>query len=103
MKTSIKQHESIYLLLSDVRGTNIPKDAVSFLQDDNWQGFDKSLLDDLSDPYNEYYWDTWDVILNNAFYMSNGNKFTLWQDGDLFAYCYELMSDEEKENFSFDA
>jgi len=42
------------------------------------------------------------MILNNARYTDkNGNVWRLMQDGDLWAYCFELMTDEEKENFGF--
>lgn len=87
---------SVLILLSDARGIYIPRDAVDFLQDDQWQEFDKSVLEDLADPYNEYYWETWDHVLNNAQYVDDsGNNWHLWQDGDLFAYCDELMTDQE--------
>ena len=92
----------IKLLLSDAHGIYIPKTF--------YDGFDLSAwnvnhrtIDDLSDPHKEYYWDTWEVVLNNSFLIDkDGHKWTLWQDGNLWAICDDLMTDEEKHNFGFD-
>ena len=50
-------------------------------------------------PDEEYYWDAWWEICQNGYFLENGHKWLLWQDGDLFAYCEELMSDEDFKNF----
>lgn len=58
---------------------------------------------DACNPDSEWYWDAWEYILNNAkFKHTNGYTYCLLQDGDLWAYCLELMTDEEKQNFGFD-
>lgn len=51
-------------------------------------------------PDDFYYWETWAHILDHAEYTDeNGYVWRLHHDGDLWAYCEELMTDEEKENF----
>ena len=38
--------------------------------------------------------------MDNAFFIDkNGNKWFLYQDGDLFAVCNELLTDEEYAEF----
>ena len=44
----------------------------------------KQEADDLSDPENDYYWEAWDDILNKKFIIQ-GKKYTLYEDGDLWA------------------
>lgn len=48
----------------------------------------------------EWYWESWNNILDNAEYVDeSGNIWRLYQDGDLFAICEDLMSDADYENF----
>ena len=92
----------IQLLLSDARGIYIPRDFVKNFDLTEWQGIPEDAVKDCENPENEYYWDSWEMILNNARYTDkNGNVWRLMQDGDLWVYCFELMTDEEKENFGF--
>lgn len=95
----------INLLLSDARGIYIPRDFYKSFDLNGWNinSGEVNGIEDLSNPENTYYWDTWDMVLTNAFFIDkDGNKWTLHQDGDLWAICYELMTDEEKHNFRFD-
>lgn len=105
---------AINLILSDARGTFIPRDFVT-------DGYNEIAIEhckawglteqnseywiDASDPDSEFYWDSWEWILNNAKFTDEvtGDVFTLHQDGDLWGICYEKMTKEEKENFGFDA
>ena len=92
----------IQLLLSDARGIYIPMNFVEFFDLSQWN-IDSKYIERLSSPDNEWYWDNWDVVLNNAKHTdSEGNVWTLWQDGDLWAVCPVLMTDEEKQNFGFE-
>jgi len=92
----------IRLLLSDSRGVYIPRAFVECFDLNQWN-IDSKYTERLSSPDNEWYWDNWDVVLNNAKHIDNGgNVWTLWQDGDLWAICHELMTDEEKTNFGFE-
>jgi hypothetical protein len=76
----------IEILLSDARGIYIPRD---FLDCYSWEGITEENKKDLSSPENEFYWDVWETVLNNAFFMdASGKKWELWQNGDLFAIHY---------------
>ncbi len=44
----------------------------------------------------DLYWDTWERVLNNAYLIEGEYRFTLHQDGDLWAICPELMTELEK-------
>lgn len=92
----------IKLLLSDVRGVYIPRDFVHNFDIDKWH-IDSKYVHLLSSPDDEFYWDYWDVVCSNAYFVDElGNKWTLYQDCDLLAICYELLTDEERVNFGFD-
>ena len=93
----------IQLLLSDVHGVYIPKLFLeSFLSFKVW-GLLKSDFKVLRKPDNEGYWEAWNFVLNNAKHTDkDGNVWQLWQDGDLWAICPDLMTEEEKQNFGWD-
>jgi len=95
--------DGIQLLLSDSHGIYIPKLFLeSFLSFKTW-GLLKSDFKSLRNPENEAYWNMWEFCLNTAEHIDKqGNKWQLWQDGDLWAVCYELMTEEEKSNFGFE-
>ena len=92
----------ISLLLSDARGVYIPRDFVDNFDLDKWH-VDNKYTYLLSSPNNEWYWDYWDVVCSIAYFVDEyNNKWRLCQNGDLWAICYELMTDEERVNFGFD-
>ena len=92
----------IQLLLSDSRGIYIPANFVECFNMQQWH-IDEKYISLLNSPNNELYWDYWDVVLDNAYFIDDkGNKWHLWQDGDLWAICPVLMTDEEKQNFGFE-
>ena len=94
---------AIEILLSDARGIYIPRDFVTDFDLKAW-GI-SGHPDDIaacSDPENEWYWEAWASILDSAsFVATNGDVYTLYQDGDLLAVCYERMTEEEKENLGW--
>ena len=95
----MKQLQSINLLLSDCRGINIPNDFYNNFDLAEWHINESEVLE-LSDRDNESYWGCWSYILDNAYYLDdNNNKFVLYQNGDLFGICYELMTDSERLEF----
>lgn len=103
---------AVMLLLDSARGIYIPRDfltdnlgAMDLIHCAKWglTEVNREYWGSALDPESECYWDAWDWILNNAeFTCENGHKFKLLQDGDLWAYCYDQMSLEEKVNFGFD-
>ena len=100
MKT--KKLQSIELLLSDARGIYIPRDFINECDLSQWNIPEKEheeIKQSLADPTNESYWDTWHYILDNAYHTDGTNNWYLYQDGDLYAVCNELLDDEEYLNF----
>ena len=92
----------VQLLLSDSRGIYIPRDFVENFNLEQWH-IESKYAQLLSSPDDELYWDNWESVLNNACFIDkNGNKWHLWQDGDLWTICPDLMTDEEKHNFGFE-
>ena len=90
---------NIELLLHDARGIFIPSDFIEGFDTNAWN-IDPSDAADCSDPNGEYYWDAWENILNNARYTaSDGRVYSLHQDGNLWAVCYDSMTDKEKQDF----
>jgi hypothetical protein len=89
----------IEILISDHWGVYIPKHfSENFILWDGVSDADREILE--SGPENELYWDVWDSVTRDATYTdSEGNVWRLHQDGDLFAYCEPLMTDEEYYNF----
>ena len=97
-----KQPDNIELLLDSNRGIYIPRDFVEGFDLEEWHvNVDNAYI--CKNPDHEFYWDSWAGILNNAYYIAeDGRKFTLYQDGDLWALCLDQMTQEEKANFGFD-
>ena len=85
----------INLLLSDSRGVYIPRDFADFGA--HWDGVKAEDLEILAaGPDHEHYWDAWDAVLGAATYVDEkGNVWHLSQDGDLWAICEALMTDQE--------
>lgn len=98
--------DNVILLLSDARGVYIPRDFVRDFNfgEDGWQGVSTEAQDNLIDPYEQDYWEWWDSVLSNAYFVdkTDGKVYHLHQDGDLWAVCFEQMSDEEKLSFDWD-
>jgi len=102
-KTTVKNTlPAVSLLLSEARGIYIPRDFASDFDLTLWQGLENIDLEDLENPENDYYWGAWNDVLNSAEFHENGYVWRLHQDGDLWAYCFELMTQEEKQNFGFE-
>lgn len=107
-----KSMNAVLLILCDSRGIYIPRD---FICDDYneialehcaaW-GLTKDNAKqwkDAANPKSDFYWDSWEWILNNAeFTAENGDKYRLHQDGNLWGICYDKMTGEEKRNFEFE-
>lgn len=98
--------DNVILLLSDARGIYIPRDFVESVNfgEDGWQGVSAEDREILLNPDHEWYWETWDSVLSNAHFVhkDSGKVYHLHQDGDLWAVCYDSMTDEEKLNFGWE-
>lgn len=86
-------------LLDSARGVYLPRDAEEILQR-AWFAFIGSggawILDALrAGPDAEDYWEAWTRVLDTAAYTDErGRVWCLYQDGDLFAVCDELLTDD---------
>lgn len=102
MKTQ-KLNDAVILLVNSACGIYVPKIFAAEINQQFLNGVSQDDLNELADPENEYYWDTWERVLNNAKVVDNstGQTYHLFQDGDLWLLDYDNMTDEEKENFGF--
>lgn len=88
------------LLVSDHHGVYIPKVFLENFDYEKWNILPEDSLFIENGPEDEGYWTSWDYSLGNASYIDEqGNEWHLFQDGDLWAYCPDLMTDEEYEEF----
>lgn len=79
--------ETAILYASDRHGVYIPQIFAETIKRDCVSGVDPSDLDSLAlgPDECEYYWDIWNEVESNAVITdSNGNQFSLYQDGDLW-------------------
>jgi len=90
----------VALLVADNQGIYIPKIFAMNLAD-AWEDIVQEDLEILKEgPENHMYWDVWSDMMSFTHHVdSEGNKWYLWQDGDLWAVCPDLMNDEEYEEF----
>lgn len=87
------------ILLEEWRGTYIPHEFALFYNMDNWHVSEENRRVLAEGIENKRYWEVWDEVLRTAYYEKKGFKWRLYQDGPLFAYCQELMTDKEKADF----
>ena len=95
--------DAVECLLGDFRGQYIPRDFIASFDIKEW-GIDPESWEAnvCADPEHEHYWDAWEEILNHAEFHKDGYVWRLYQEGDLWAVCPELMTDEEKANFGWE-
>ena len=92
-------YTAIQNLVNDHHGCYVPQVFAQNLGQD-WCGIkpdDLQIL--LEGPDNDTYWETWDDVLSTAYYMQGAHKYTLHQDGDLWALCPDRMTNEEYGDF----
>ena len=83
--------ETAELYLDSARGQYIPQNFFEITKPEciNWHGIEdekEEILADCSDPYNEFYWDSWIRFEDWATVTNpeNGIEYNLYQDGDLW-------------------
>lgn len=104
--------EAVILILNEARGMYIPRDFISdesgVVDEEHCTSWglshdNRSCWAGAINPCLGHYWDCWSWIIDNAEYITpEGDTYRLHQDGDLWAVCYEKMTEEEKKNFGFD-
>lgn len=93
--------KGLKLLLDSNRGQYIPQQAIECLADGWDTGISNLDLAALKQgPENDWYYDAFDALEQNAQYTDdNGNVWRLHLDGDLWAFCETLMTEQEKADF----
>ena len=97
--------KAIIHFLDSVRGQYIPRDFAQIINREALHGVSLELLDSLAkeDSNNdEFYWDDWLVVLDDARIVLDCVEYTLHQDGDLCLINFDLMTAEERINFGFE-
>lgn len=98
--------QAVEILLDSARGRYIPRDFVEEIsvgEEFGWQGITEEHIKTLSNPDNEGYWEAWNEVLNNATYVSKcGKEYTLHQDGDLFAICFDELTETQLIDLGFE-
>ena len=91
--------QSIILMMSDSYGVYIPQKFVNDADLEAWHVSAEDAETLNAGPEHEWYWEAWDSVLSSAYYVDGDAKFTLHQDGDLWALCPERMTNDEYSNF----
>lgn len=92
--------KAVEILADASHGQNLPQYVIQSLVDAGWKGItDLNKRELLSGPDEEFYWDSWNEVLDNATFEMNGGLWRLHQDGDLFALNETMMTPQEYHNF----
>ncbi len=86
----MKTADKMELLFDGNRGIYIPQLFAKQCNPENsyWVWNHQEHKDDLSNPENEFYWETWQTVMDEAYYLNpdNGKKYVLCEDeGNLWA------------------
>lgn len=95
----MKKEPAVILYADSSRGIYIPQFFAESCNEGVWKVKEEDLQCLRQGPDAEGYWDTWVSVLDNATAINrNGDTYHLHQTehGDLWALCYERMTDEEK-------
>ena len=93
-------NETVLILCDSAHGQYIPQIMIERLLDAGWKGISEEDAQTLRNgPGEEWYWEAWENVLNNATLELDGITWTLWQDGDLFAVAFDEMNNEQKSEF----
>lgn len=92
--------QTMILFCDSSSGRYIPQRFAAEIMPQYLQGVTQDELNELANPDNEFYWDTWDTVLNNAKVVDHntGQTFILHHDGDLWLLDLDNMTEEEKQN-----
>jgi len=96
-----KLNDAVILFCNSASGRYIPQRFAAEIMPQYLTGVSQDQINELADPDSEWYWQTWEDVLNNAKVVDNttGQTYTLWHDGDLWLLDWDNMTKEEKLNF----
>lgn len=80
------------LAVDENRGIYAPQQFINYYggslicSDNDYNVIDLTLAKDdiISGPDHEFYWDSWDDIINNCHIIDNGEKYRIYQNGDIW-------------------
>lgn len=93
-----KSDKALILFCDSSSGKYIPQFFAESIKREFVAGVSDSDYQDISDPDCEWYWDTWDRVLNNATITIEGHTYTTHHAGDLWLVCAELCTFKELSN-----
>lgn len=76
-------------LIDEARGVYVPKKFAELFDMRAWHVDEEDEVILLKGPDAENYWEAWEDVLAHAYIIEQGKKWTLEQDGDLFAVHYK--------------
>lgn len=97
--------KAIIHFLDSSRGQYIPRDFAQIVNREVLHGVSLELLDSLAEEDSnngEFYWEDWEMVLNDARIILDGVEYTLYHDGDLWLVNIDLMTTEERASFGFE-
>lgn len=96
-----KLNDAVILFCDSSSGRYIPQRFAAEIMRQYVVGVSDNDFNELADPDNEYYWDTWNNVLDNCKVIDNqtGQTYHLHHDGDLWLLDWDNMTLEEKKNF----
>ena len=94
-----KNRPDVMLYLDDHRGIYIPRDFVQGTKRECMRGISDDDIEILSDPEHEWYWETWDDVLNGGTVVDpvSGVVYRLYQDGALWLIPDGMEWDDREE------
>lgn len=81
------------LLINSANGKYIPQNLGELAQKNNWN-ISKDDLEILQYTDNEWYWDTYNDILNSLIVEVDGQKYTLLHSEDVWLIPYDWTSEQ---------
>ncbi len=92
----MKNEEKIRCILDGNRGIYIPQAFARQFDLKKWHvaTMKDSIIDLESGPDAEFYWESWETILDSAYMKEGKHTWTLYMDGDLFAVRDDYKFDE---------
>lgn len=84
METNLKNKS--YCIVDSAHGQFIPQVFLETHNPNTWElnVNDEDLTSIQNGPEDEFYWESWEKLMNNAVCVIENEKFTLFQDNDLF-------------------
>ena len=97
--------QNVECIVNGAHGVFVPMVFAKTIKRELLSGVSVETLDYLAKDESiedDFFWDTWDGVLNNARIIHNGKIYHLHQDVDLFAIDWDNLTEEEKYNLGLE-